>query len=650
MAKDLYPSVKFSETDFSNTIRSQASSLGAMCGRFQKGPVGRAVLLSDKNDLITNFGLPEKIGAGTAFDNLEDWYNAFNFLNYASGLYVCRIESTTSANAGKNFDDTATDLTANPYIPDGFDMENYYTTMSGTNYVGLNIVAKNPGTWGNTVSVAFALEEDLRYDLTSTQWDSTYYDNTVVLTLGTAIASLTAIGTSATYVSTYGGASGLVVAVADSGRTLTVAYNDTAFSAGSGANNINVGATYSATGARTITGSGTITVTNYATFMANFSEMLQANEIALIVYNNDAIVEKHIVSTTTTAKTYNNQAMYVDYYLEANSNYISAYYNTDTTVALVSQTTAVDLTGGTLAAQALITNALVNTAMDSQYKPKDKLKFNFLFDGSYTNSTVQNNIVSIVEARKDCFGIASVGITMPVTSEANAMDTASTGLIARREALTASTFVAFYGNYKYQYDMYSGRTFKCSLSGDVAGIYARNDLLTNPWWAPSGYNRGDLKNVVKLAMNFSKTNQGVQHSRQINLVIYDRKIGGYYLMSQKTATGRPSAFSDINVRRLFTYCENAITNSIKVYQWEFNDAITRSNISSSITGFMSGVKSNRGVYDFKVVCDESNNTPAIIDSNQLLVDVMIKPARAIAWITSRFIATRTDANFEELVS
>jgi phage tail sheath protein FI len=647
MAKPLYPTVAFSETDLTAVVRSQSSSIGAMCGRFQKGPVGKPIMVSDKNDLLKYFGTPVKDGNGTAFDNLQDWYNAYNYLGYTSGLYVCRVESTDSTNACKNFNATASDFDSAPYVPDGTDMENYYSTMTGTALAGINFVAKNPGTWGNNISVKFATESDLRFGL-GTSGDTYYYDNQVTLTLGTAISTLVAMGTSATYVTSDSGASGLVTAVASSGLSLTIAYNDTAFLA---TDSINVGQTYSASGAQTITGTTAVTVNGYYTFMQNFDEKLQENEIAITVLYNDAVVENHIVSTTVTAKNNYNQAMYIDYWLEQNSQYISAYYNTETTVNLASQAnTAVDLTGGTLAAQSAITSALVNAAMDAQYLPKDKYGINLLFDGSFTNSTVQNNIVSICESRKDCFGILSVGVTMPVTTEAAAIDTASTGLIARREAITTSTYAAFYGNFKYQYDMYSGRTFKCSVSGDIAGIYSRNDLLSNPWWAPAGYNRGSLNNVVKLGMVFSKTNQGTLHSKQINIINFNKREGGYYIMSQKTCTGRPSAFGDINVRRLFTYCENAIVNTGKVFQWEFNDEITRSNFSAIVNNFLNTVKSRRGCYDFKVVCDETNNTADIIDDNQLIMDVYMKPSKAIAWITARFTATRTDADFDELVS
>ena len=651
MSKTLYPGISFSETDLTAVVRTQVSNLGAMCGRFQMGPVGTPVLVADKNDLITNFGIP--ISNGTNSNNLEDWHNAANYLGYASGLYICRVESPLSKNAAINFNGSSsyafTVLTGGTavYIPDGADMDLYYSTMSGTGWAGLNIVAKNPGVWGNDLSVGLVPENELRFNNAPAYFDGYYYNYKQNLTLSGNVGGLVAIGSTAQYLTDASSQTGYIVEVAGNGTSVTVAYNSATF--GSGVS-INLGQTYAASGAKIIDAIGAITTLGFNTFMGDFDIALGTNEVAISVYYKDVLKETHIVSVTSTAVNNYKQSTYVDNWLEQNSGLISAYYNTGLAFNLGYYTTVVDLLSGTLANASYITDALVVSAMDNAFRDKNKYPIAYLFDGGFTTTTVQNNIVSIIEARKDCFGITSVGKTMPTTSQTAAIDTATTGLKARRAAITASTYAAFYGNFKWQNDPYTGKPFKCSISGDVAGIYARNDLLTNPWWAPSGYNRGGINNVIKLGMNFSKVNQGILHTNQINLVNYDQREGGYYLMSQKTLTGRPSAFSDINVRRLFTYCESAITNAAKAFQWEFNDNITRNNFSSIVNNFLGTVKSRRGLYDFLVVCDTTNNTPDIIDTNQLIMDVYIKPARAIAWITINFTAVRTDASFSELVS
>lgn len=649
MAKDTYPSVKFSETDLTNVIRSQFSNIGGMVGRFQMGPVNRPVIVSDKTELIESFGLP--VSTGTSIDNLQDWYNAANYLGYSSGLFVCRVEPVTSRNAGMNFTGSATAFASvsggtSVYVPDGYDMDLYYATMSGTGYCGLNLVSKNPGTWGNDISVKFATEEDMRFDLTTSYWDKYYYDYTVALTLSSPLSGLTALGTSAQYVTNSASQTGFVTTVAGGGTSLVVAYNSGSF--GSGVS-INVGATYAAAGAVTTSAVGTPINYGYNTFSKLFDVQSGTNEIAVAVYYKNVLKETHIVSILPTAVNEYQQLKYVDDWMTANSGYISAYYNTTKSFNLAPQAaTAVSLLGGTLADQSYVTAALGVNGADV-FADKDNYPVSVLFDGGFAwSSTVQNELISVAEARKDCFVVTSVGSTMPTASETAAMNTATTGLVARRAALTSSTYAGFWGNFKWQKNVYTGKLFKCSLSGDIAGIISRNDILSAPWYAPAGYSRGGIQLVEKLGVNFSKTNQGLQHVKQINNVIYDQREGGYYLLSQKTAIGRPSAFSDINVRKLFIYVENAVLNSAKAFMWEFNDVITRSNFSAIVTNFLSTIKSGRGIYDFRVVCDDTNNTADIIDTNQMICDVYIKPARSIAWITARFTAVRTDASFDEL--
>ena len=634
MSKDLYPNVKFQEIDLSTFVRSNASSIGGTVGRFEKGPVGRAVLVSDKNDLLENFGIPRD---GT-FNNLQDWYTVNNFLAYAAGIYVVRAENEASLNSGKNFDDTATDLSSNIYVGDGFDM----SSVSGLTDTGLNIIGKNPGTWGNYIKVGMALYADITED------DGYYYDNEVVVTVGTLITDLAVND----YVIAENGATGLVTAIGGvSDVEITVHYNGTAFVP---LDNIHEGQTYSASDPNIQTiaagGVGTVTVIGYETFMGNFSEQLEANQIAISIYVSDdegttyTIRENHIVSTVITDKTFDGKAMYVDYYLEQNSKYISSIY-VSSGAALTSYTTAEVLTGGTLDSGSVMSQSVIE--WDENFKDKDALGVNILIDGSWAgNTTVMNNIIAIAEFRQDCFVVLSAGTSITVTTETLAL----ADLEVMRNALTTSTYAGFYGNYKVQYDAYSGRNFNCSISGDIAGIFARNDILAQPWYAPSGYNRGSIQNVVKLPVTFSKTNQGTMHTKQINLIVEDKKIGGFYVLSQKTAYARPSAFGDINVRRLLTYCENSIIDAARAFQWEFNDALTRSQLQTITSNFMDSVKGKNGVYNFLAVCDTTNNTADIIDNNELYLDVFIKPTKAIGWITLRFTATRTDANFEEMVA
>jgi phage tail sheath protein FI len=187
------------------------------------------------------------------------------------------------------------------------------------------------------------------------------------------------------------------------------------------------------------------------------------------------------------------------------------------------------------------------------------------------------------------------------------------------------------------------------LNADIAGLCARTDLTNDPWWSPAGFNRGQIKGVAKLAFNPTKAERDYLYARSINPVV-TLPGEGTVLYGDKTAQTKPSAFDRINVRRLFIVLEKATSIAAKYQLFEFNDAFTRAMFVSMVEPFLRDVQSRRGVYDFKVICDETNNTSEIIDSNRFVADIFIKPSRSINYIQLNFIATRSGVSFEEITS
>jgi phage tail sheath protein FI len=210
-----------------------------------------------------------------------------------------------------------------------------------------------------------------------------------------------------------------------------------------------------------------------------------------------------------------------------------------------------------------------------------------------------------------------------------------------------STFAVMDSGWKYQYDRYNDVYRYVPLAGDTAGVCVRTDETTEPWYSPGGYTRGQIKNLVKLNWSPNKTDRDNLYRNQINPVVTQPGLGTV-LFGDKTCTQKPSAFDRINVRRLFIVLEKAIATAAKFQLFEFNDGFTRAQFVSLVEPFLRDVQGRRGITDFRVVCDETNNTGEVIDRNEFIADIYIKPNKSINFITLNFVATRSSVSFEEV--
>ena len=293
------------------------------------------------------------------------------------------------------------------------------------------------------------------------------------------------------------------------------------------------------------------------------------------------------------------------------------------------------------------------------FENTEKHEVDFLLMGSanHTKETAQalaNKLIAVAEERKDAIAFISPyrgaflsdGTVGTVTTYS---DAAITDRVVEFYApITSTTFGIFDSGYKYMYDRFSDTFRYVPMNGDVAGCCARNDINNFPWFSPAGNSRGAILNAVKLAYNPSKTQRDKLYTNRINPIIFSPG-DGIILFGDKTGFGKASAFDRINVRRLFIFLEDAISAAAKDQLFEFNDEITRTNFVNIVEPFLRDVQAKRGIFDYVVICDETNNTAAVIDNNEFVADIFIKPARSINFIGLTFVATRTGVSFDEVI-
>ena len=285
-----------------------------------------------------------------------------------------------------------------------------------------------------------------------------------------------------------------------------------------------------------------------------------------------------------------------------------------------------------------------NTVGYGLFADPDFVDVSFLIAGPL-DSSASANVANIAKARVDCVAFVSPAVSNPTATSATKITACET----LRNAVGNNSYAFIDTGYKYQYDRYNDVWRWVPLNADIAGLCARTDLTNDPWWSPAGFNRGQIKGVAKLAFNPTKAERDYLYARSINPVV-TLPGEGTVLYGDKTAQTKPSAFDRINVRRLFIVLEKATSIAAKYQLFEFNDAFTRAMFVSMVEPFLRDVQSRRGVYDFKVICDETNNPAEVIDSNRFVADIFIKPSRSINYIQLNFIATRSGVSFEEITS
>jgi hypothetical protein len=291
----------------------------------------------------------------------------------------------------------------------------------------------------------------------------------------------------------------------------------------------------------------------------------------------------------------------------------------------------------------------LSTAYDL-FANKDEIQVDFLINGpglseESESQSKANKLISIAEGRKDCIAVISphranvVNLTNTTTQTSN--------IVRFFSSLSSSSYSVFDSGYKYTYDRFNNLFRYIPCNPDIAGLMMRTNINSFPWYSPAGQQRGVLNNAIKLAYNPSKPQRDLLYTSRVNPIISQPGIG-IYLFGDKTALAYASAFDRINVRRLFLTVEQALERASQAQLFELNDQVTRSNFVNIVEPYLRDVQAKRGLYDFLVLCDETNNTPDVIDNNEFRADIFLKPTKSINYVTLTFVATRTGISFEEV--
>ena len=700
MAYQVSPGVNVSEIDLTTVVPGVATATGAIAGVFRWGPVGERFLISNENQLVSTFGKPTS-------NNAETFFTAANFLAYGSALYVVRAANTTNAtatigalNAVANTD-TVTVL--NNVVKNRNDYLNVRDGNTSSNAV---YIAKYPGSLGNSLKVSVcdsvnAYSSSL--DIVGSQ-TSNAITGSFSLTIGSNTGTFTfvsdgVVAAANTYANTIatGFTAGdyLVVGNASIGTQYIKITSVGAVSANATVStfNLSLSSNYKLStdyvANTTMNGNSTVVnvsrnweyfntvdsapVTSYYT--TNFGNSAAVDTMHVVVVDADGqfsgapdtVLEVYRnVSRATDAKTEDGASNYYKTIINDGSAYVwwandrsGAISNTAANIVSSSNVKALtlDFAGGTDGyTEATAPLSILATAYDL-FNSSEHVDVSLILQGKPVGgSTVVNGqtvtgyqlanylIDNIVTVRKDCVVFISPEDSL-VKSNPGAE---ATTIVNWFGAVSDSTYAVYDSGYKYAYDRYNDVYRFVPLNGDIAGLAARTEATNDAWFSPAGFNRGQIKNVVKLRYNPTKADRDVLYKNSVNPVV-TFPGQGTVLFGDKTGTKKPSAFDRINVRRLFITLEKAISQSARFSLFEFNDEFTRSQFKNLVVPYLRDVQARRGISDFLVVCDATNNTAERIDRNEFWGDIYIKPNRSINFIQLNFVAVRTGVQFSTVV-
>lgn len=679
MAFQVSPGINVSEIDLTTIVPAVATTQGALGGVFRWGPIGQPILIDSEVSLVNRFGKPTNF-------NAETWFTAASFLAYGNQLYISRAANTTSTNVAIG---TWTSVayngsapTANTLVSATFNVTNqddYDTKLAANSFATANasvlFIARYPGIVGDslkvsmidtvnayssnlasvsTVNVASNGQVTINFSGSSfTEANAAYQtlSNTDIIRVGNSILGfqylkLTSRGTQ------------------PSGNVITATTADQ----------------YQLSSNATVGGSvqryweyfsAVTSAPGTSSYTTSFGNTSAVDEVHLVVADDQGkftgvpgtILEVYQgLSRAVDAKTSDGSTNYYVNVVNQTSKYArftwhrggASYVSNSISIASVTNYTplVLDFSNGNDGVDELSSDTSLLSAVQKsydQFTSTENVDISLVMCGKAigTNGTQVATYVidNVVEQRKDCVAFIS-----PQRSDVvNNVGSEYSSVVSFRKNLNRSTSYAFLDSgYKYMYDKYNDLYRYIPLNGDIAGLCVSTDLQRDPWWSPAGFNRGQIKNIVKLAYNPPKAERDVLYPAGINPVA-TFPGQGTVLFGDKTLQTKPSAFDRINVRRLFIVLEKAIATASKYTLFEFNDAFTRAQFVSLVTPFLKDVQGRRGIYDFRVVCDESNNTGEVIDGNRFVGDIYIKPARSINFIQLNFVAVRTGVEFSEIV-
>ncbi len=667
MAFQQSPGIEIKEFDVSTYVPGVSSTEAAIGGVFAWGPVEAPELISSEAELVTRFGKPTDA-------NFETFHIAANFLAYSDALYVSRAADANAYNASAG-NGTITSV----QIKNDTDFIVKQPTLSSNAY----FFARYPSTLGNSLKVSQVDSAD-GYSKAITGGSQTL---ALQLVTNTSQAVLTITDTLGQNTAVSNAAIASIIADLNVGDFLFV--SDPAV----GSQYLKLSAIGSVGSVANGVSTSTLSFTNRFQLSANVSASAfrrywefynvvdkapgttvftaahggAGDEMHIVVVDEDGkfsgtpgtLLEVWSgVSRATDALSEQGGSLYYKDVINRSSRFIyavndrpGATSNTANNMTVVStDPLSVSFANGTDSSpETSIPLSALARAYD-RYKNADEFDVSLIISGKsvggVAGEAISNYIVdNIASVRKDCV----VTISPPFTSVVNNPYQEEDALLVFRNALRKSSYSFLTSAYKYQYDRYNDKYRWVAGCGDDAGLMARTDMDRDPWWSPAGHQRGVYKNIVKLAYNPDKSARDFLYKNDINPVV-TMKGSGTILYGDKTLYGSPSAFDRINVRRLFIVIEKAIARASRDYLFEFNDEFTRARFRNMVEPYLRDVQGRRGINAFKVVCDSTNNTGAVIDRNEFVGSVLIKPNKSINFITLNFYALGQTVDFEYVIS
>ena len=658
MAFLVSPGVQVREIDVSNVVPAVSSSIGGYVGSFSWGPVDEVRTITSEKDLVSVFGEPSGDDTYlTSVKKKEHFYSAANFLKYGNNLKVVRAVSTNMLNASTGSAGLLVKNATHYY-------DNNYHTGAAASNVG-DFVARCVGVLGNSLKVSVCASANaFSQSAATTVNDSSIAlgDTSMTVASGAALVvgdiitfgtdtnkyKISEINTNAiTFALASDGSSGLQTVVANSANVNREWEFASSFTKAPGSS---------------------------PDAIANSSSL---DEIHIAVIDEDGLITGIVgeileifegVSMASDAKDAEGNSNYFVDKLRYNSNYIffsnhnsnlSESGNTFASAGAIFDTHTLPITqsftNGTDGY--CLTSGQKKAGIETYLGDAETQDVDFLISGpldgddgsgndvtTLAEATTQaNNLIAICEARKDCMAIIS-----PRKQDCvNNSGSESTSIVALADTLSSSSYAVMDSAWCYQYDKYTDNYCYIPACGHTAGIMARSDQERDAWFSPAGFNRGQILGITKLSFNPNQAERDALYKKRVNpIVTFPGQ--GTVLFGDKTLLSNASAFDRINVRRLFIVMEKAIATAAKFQLFEFNDAFTRAQFRATIEPFLRQVKGRRGIVDFQVVCDETNNSQSVVDANQFQASIFVKPNRSINFITLNFVAARSGVEFEEV--
>ena len=662
------PGIRTREIDLTGIVPAVSTSIGGFAGKFQWGPIGETVNLSNEKDLARSFGIPTKEFA-------ESYHTAAAFLRYSSALIVARAINDDARNASTG--------EAGAY-PEHFLIRNRDDFDGAlTSTFTANFYARYPGEYGNSLEIiAQVAGSKTRYDIEAIEVNNGEVEITLdledlgviedgeeIFLLGVRSSGdlITALNTSQIFIGNTVLVGGKVVGTIFTDSGLTEEFDASSFTNTTFSVSQLETAQLTTRAARDIEQAFT---TRPGTSSYAAKAGVENDELHVMVVDRDgrftgtrgAILETFPnLSGAVDAKRDDGASAYYKTVINQRSNYIfvdnldGIMVGADTEIADdPSSALFLPAFAGAAITKVMeggdngdtISNDGVYEALEL-FKDPETLDVNLLFAENDVEgqTTVARKLIQVVETRQDCVAFISPDTEVYKLSTD---DQKLNKVLGKFNTISSTSFAVFDSSPVYIYDKYNDRYIWTPASGHIAGLCARTDEVADAWFSPAGYNRGILLGVAKLAFVPKQNDRDELYKSRVNpLVSFPGE--GVLLFGDKTAQSTASAFDRINVRRLFIVLRKAIAEASKRQLFEFNDEFTRAQFRNLVNPFLRDIQGRRGITDFRVVCDETNNPGEIIDSNRFVGDIFVKPARAINFISLNFIATRTDVEFEEII-